>query len=92
LGEVALQRVVAGHLVELAALLVEPHPEPPADFSAENIQRSDVKSGWQSRASSKNEGDVDRLRLPYRMMLTEQGFTITYSHVSKLNLEVPTGP
>jgi hypothetical protein len=28
-GEVALKRVVAGHLVELVALLVEPHPEPP---------------------------------------------------------------
>jgi hypothetical protein len=27
-SEVPLQRVVAGHLVELAALLVEPHPEP----------------------------------------------------------------
>src|SRR5262249_23686930 len=27
-GEVALQRVTAGHLVELAALLVQPHPEP----------------------------------------------------------------
>src|SRR5215813_7901019 len=29
LGEVALQRMMAGHFVELAALLVEPHPEPP---------------------------------------------------------------
>ena len=27
-GEVTLQRVMAGHLVELAALFVEPHPEP----------------------------------------------------------------
>jgi hypothetical protein len=29
LGQVALQRMMAGHLVELAALLVESHPEPP---------------------------------------------------------------
>jgi hypothetical protein len=28
-GEVALERVMAGHLMELAALLVEPHPETP---------------------------------------------------------------
>ena len=27
-GEVALERVVARHLVELVALLVEPHPRP----------------------------------------------------------------
>ena len=27
-GEVALERVMPGHLVELAALLVEPHPQP----------------------------------------------------------------
>ena len=27
-GEIALQRVMAGHLVELAALFVEPHPQP----------------------------------------------------------------
>ena len=33
------------------------------------------------------EGEVDRLRLPYRSMLTEQGFTIVYAH--KLNLEAP---
>jgi hypothetical protein len=38
------------------------------------------------------EGEVDRLRLPYRSMLTEQGFTIVYAHISKLNLEAPTGP
>jgi len=36
--------------------------------------------------------EVDRLRLPYRSMLTEQGFTIVYAHISKLNLEAPTGP
>jgi hypothetical protein len=28
-GEIALQRVVAGHLVEFAALLVEADPQPP---------------------------------------------------------------
>jgi hypothetical protein len=38
------------------------------------------------------EGEVDRLRLPHRTMLTEQVFTIVYAHISKLNLEVPTGP
>ena len=38
------------------------------------------------------EGEVDRLRLPYRSMLTEQGFTIVYAHISKLNLEAPHGP
>jgi hypothetical protein len=32
---------------------------------------------------------VDRLRLPYRSMLTEQGFTIVYAHISKLNVEAP---
>jgi hypothetical protein len=29
LGEIALERVVAGHLVELATLLVKPHPQAP---------------------------------------------------------------
>jgi len=38
------------------------------------------------------EGEVDRLRLPYRTMLTEHGFTIVYAHISKLNLEAPCGP
>jgi hypothetical protein len=28
-GKVALQRVVTGHLLELVALLVQPHPRPP---------------------------------------------------------------
>jgi hypothetical protein len=28
-GEVALQRVVAGHFVELATLLMKTHPQPP---------------------------------------------------------------
>src|SRR5262249_58687859 len=38
------------------------------------------------------EGEVQRLRLPYRTMLTEQGVMIVYAHISKLNLEAPTGP
>jgi len=33
------------------------------------------------------EGDVHRLRLPYRVMLGEQGFAIIYAHVSQLQLE-----
>jgi len=33
------------------------------------------------------EGEVDRLRLPYRLMLGEQGFVIIHQHVSKLELE-----
>ena len=38
------------------------------------------------------EGEMHRLRLSYRSMLTEQGFTIVYAHISKLNLEAPHGP
>ena len=33
------------------------------------------------------EGELDRLRLPYRVMLGEQGFAIIYAHVSRLDLE-----
>jgi hypothetical protein len=33
------------------------------------------------------EGEVDRLRLSYRVMLGEQGFAIIYAHVSQLQLE-----
>jgi hypothetical protein len=33
------------------------------------------------------EGEIDRLRLPYRVMLGEQGFAIVYAHVSRLQLE-----
>ena len=33
------------------------------------------------------EGDVNRLRLPYRSMLAEQGFVVIYAHASKLELE-----
>jgi len=37
------------------------------------------------------EGDVKRLRLPYRLMLAEQGFVVIYEHVSKLRLEASAG-
>jgi hypothetical protein len=33
------------------------------------------------------EGEIGALRLPYRVMLSEQGFAIIYQHVSKLDLE-----
>jgi hypothetical protein len=33
------------------------------------------------------EGEVDRLRLPYRLLLGKQGFVLIYQHVSKLKLE-----
>jgi hypothetical protein len=36
------------------------------------------------------EGELDRLRLPYRVMLGEQGFAIIHSHVSQLQLEAVT--
>jgi hypothetical protein len=34
-----------------------------------------------------NEGEIDRLRLPLRLLLVEQGFVILHCHVSKLDLE-----
>jgi hypothetical protein len=34
----------------------------------------------------------DRLRLAYRSTLAEQGSTIVYAHISKINIEAPTGP
>jgi len=37
------------------------------------------------------EGDVTRLRLPYRLMLAEQGFVVIYEHASKLQLETIAG-
>ena len=37
------------------------------------------------------EGDVQRLRLPYRLMLTEQGFTVIYAPVAQLQLESVPG-
>jgi hypothetical protein len=43
-------------------------------------------------STGSKEGEADRLRLPYRSTLTEQGFTIVYAHISKFNLEAPTGP
>jgi ribosomal protein S27AE len=33
------------------------------------------------------EGDIDGLRLPYRVLLAEQGFVVVHCHVSKLRLE-----
>jgi hypothetical protein len=33
------------------------------------------------------EGEVERLRLPYRVLLGEQGFVLLYCHVSQLQLE-----
>jgi hypothetical protein len=33
------------------------------------------------------EGDFNLLRLPHRVMLTEQGFVVICQHVSKLELE-----
>jgi len=37
------------------------------------------------------EGDVNRLRLTYRVQLAEQGFVVIYDHVSKLQLENVAG-
>jgi hypothetical protein len=37
------------------------------------------------------DGEVERLRLPYRAILGEQAFVVIYAHVSKLELETPTG-
>jgi DnaJ-class molecular chaperone len=34
---------------------------------------------------------VSRLRLPLRSLLSDQGFVIDYEHVSKLDIEIPTG-
>ena len=33
------------------------------------------------------DGDVAKLRLPYRVLLVEQGFVIVYAHVSKFEPE-----
>jgi hypothetical protein len=37
------------------------------------------------------EGEVERLRLLYRTMLSEQGFAVIYAHVSRLQLETTKG-
>jgi hypothetical protein len=37
------------------------------------------------------EGDVNRLRLPYRSMLTEQGFAVVYAPGAQLQLEAVAG-
>jgi hypothetical protein len=33
------------------------------------------------------EGEIAQLRLPYRLLITEQGFVLLHCHVSKLALE-----
>jgi hypothetical protein len=33
------------------------------------------------------EGEVERLRLPYRILLVDQGFVVIHQHVSALQLE-----
>jgi hypothetical protein len=33
------------------------------------------------------EGEIQHLRLPYRILLAEQGFVVIHAHVSKLTLE-----
>jgi hypothetical protein len=36
------------------------------------------------------EGEVDGLRLPYRVLLNEQNFVVIHAHVSELQLEAAT--
>jgi len=36
------------------------------------------------------EGDVDRLRLPYRILLNEQKFVVIHANISQLQLEAVT--
>ena len=36
------------------------------------------------------EGEIDRLRLPYRVLLNEQKFVVIHAHVSELKLENAT--
>jgi len=59
LGQVALQRVVAGHLVELAALLVEPHPEPPLLVEdVGHVQAAGCGDAGKSEDHDANQGPV----------------------------------
>ena len=37
------------------------------------------------------DGEVDRLRLPYRSILGEQAFVVIYARVSKLELDTHAG-
>jgi hypothetical protein len=37
------------------------------------------------------EGAIDRLRLPFRVMLSLQGFTVVYAPVAQLELEMTPG-
>jgi hypothetical protein len=41
--------------------------------------------------SGGQEGEVERLRLPLRILLAEQGFVLLHCQVSKLSLEAATG-
>ena len=36
------------------------------------------------------EGEIDKLRLPYRILLNEQKFVVIHAHVSQLQLETAT--
>src|SRR5262245_59796246 len=37
------------------------------------------------------EGAIDRLRLPFRVMLNQQGFAVIYAHPTQLELEISSG-
>jgi hypothetical protein len=37
------------------------------------------------------EGETKDLRLPYRLLIAEQGFVVVHAHVSKLTLEAREG-
>src|SRR5215467_10558433 len=37
------------------------------------------------------EGAIDRLRLPFRVMLNQQGFSVIYAHLAQLELEMTPG-
>jgi hypothetical protein len=41
--------------------------------------------------SGGKEGELKDLRLPFRILIAEQGFTIVHCHVSKLELEFKRG-
>jgi hypothetical protein len=36
------------------------------------------------------EGETKDLRLPYRLLIAEQGFVVIHAHVSQLNLDKPS--
>jgi len=37
------------------------------------------------------KGSIDRLRLPFRVIINQQGFTVVYAHVAQLELEMTPG-